>query len=623
MVKYFVRVSVITTICAYIYIFMEWLFFVTKPSFLSMQSIFTVVSLLFTTPLILVIFGTLVISFVGVLSIPKRLQIPKTINQILFIFTPSFIIATIFFLLIDNFTYTIFRFSIGQHLGLFRYVYALLFILLFLWVFKILKLWVESLFWDNWGQMVFIIVGVLFSLSVCATAAKYITIKAEMQVVYETTGENQRSFNIESLPNILIFSPDGLDATHMSIYGYPRETTPFIKSLSSESMIFENHFSNSNTTTASVGSLLSGKLSTRTKVVYDTDIFTGIDSFQHLPGVLRGLGYWNIDLSVRYWADPYDLNMRDSFQVANGRWEQETQWGIWLPKSVRSVFLLETYFLEKTMDRVGSRLKHAFGIADMDNPLSEVLHYNGRKESTLDRISELIDIIDKTKAPFFAHVHLLDTHGPRFHIKKQIFSKGSIEEYDWMDDFFDDAILEFDNQVREVVNHLREKDLFDNTLIIFISDHGSKWRSEQRIPLIIRFPHHRYKGRITRNVQSIDIAPTILDYLGVEIPDWMDGESLLSERKGAYRPIIGTDKNNDIDKCPENYKEPFFGLGGVFAVVCDRYYKLSVWENQLTSRTIEGHTSPCNETNLPSVGEVREIIVDHLGSSGYDVSSLR
>ena len=64
----------------------------------------------------------------------------------------------------------------------------------------------------------------------------------------------------ELIPNILILSADGLEASHMSAYGYSRKTTPFIENLLKESVIFENHFTNSSRTTGSVGSLFSGKL---------------------------------------------------------------------------------------------------------------------------------------------------------------------------------------------------------------------------------------------------------------------------------------------------------------------------------------------------------------------------
>ena len=45
---------------------------------------------------------------------------------------------------------------------------------------------------------------------------------------------------------------------------------------------------------------------------------------------------------------------------------------------------------------------------------------------------------------------------------------------------------------------------------------------------MIRFPKTHPSGRVTENVQLSDVAPTVLQYLGVERPPWMDGISLLN-----------------------------------------------------------------------------------------------
>jgi arylsulfatase A-like enzyme len=59
------------------------------------------------------------------------------------------------------------------------------------------------------------------------------------------------------------------------------------------------------------------------------------------------------------------------------------------------------------------------------------------------------------------------------------------------------------------------------------SDHASQWKITERVPLMIRFPKSAVKGRVAANVQLADVAPTMLSYLGVRIPTWMDGQSLL------------------------------------------------------------------------------------------------
>jgi hypothetical protein len=193
-----------------------------------------------------------------------------------------------------------------------------------------------------------------------------------------------------------------------------------------------------------------------------------------------------------------------------------------------------------------------------------------------------------------------------------------------MDDFYDDAILDFDGHVKEIVQHLKDSNRMEETLLIITSDHPSKWRTDQRVPLIIRYPHQLHKGLVTRNVQSIDIAPTILDYLGEETPEWMDGNSLLPGATEMIRPIVISERGKEgrgatVAEC----KAPFYSLGAISVVIGHKWYRLSLHDGVIISRDIEGHTAPIEEKRLPLVAEVKNFIINHLHDCGYDVSTLR
>ena len=62
-----------------------------------------------------------------------------------------------------------------------------------------------------------------------------------------------------------------------------------------------------------------GKHPLRTRVMYLPDILVGAESYQHLPGILRAQGYYAVQYGFPYYVDAYSLNMLDSFDVANGR----------------------------------------------------------------------------------------------------------------------------------------------------------------------------------------------------------------------------------------------------------------------------------------------------------------
>lgn len=113
-----------------------------------------------------------------------------------------------------------------------------------------------------------------------------------------------------------------------------------------------------------------------------------------------------------------------------------------------------------------------------------------------------------------------------------------------------------DRWVGIFLDRVRELGMYDNTLIIFTSDHGEPlgegkwghgimrkarpWPYEElsHIPLIIRHPKGYGQGkRVKGFAQSCDIAPTVLGFLGVPVPRMMHGKSLLPLVTGAVDKI--------------------------------------------------------------------------------------
>lgn len=105
------------------------------------------------------------------------------------------------------------------------------------------------------------------------------------------------------------------------------------------------------------------------------------------------------------------------------------------------------------------------------------------------------------------------------------------------------SITFIDEQVGRIIEALKEKGLYENTLICFTSDHGDMmgdhhhWRKtyayegSAAIPYIVKFPKDmkaiRPVGTVIENpVELRDFLPTFLDLAGGEIPKDMDGKSL-------------------------------------------------------------------------------------------------
>ena len=99
------------------------------------------------------------------------------------------------------------------------------------------------------------------------------------------------------------------------------------------------------------------------------------------------------------------------------------------------------------------------------------------------------------------------------------------------------SISHIDHHVGRMINTLRARGLYDNTLIVFNSDHGEylgfhhmKGKGNRmydplvRVPLLLKFPGQN--GEATRRddlVNTIDLAPTLLRAAGCEVPSTMRG----------------------------------------------------------------------------------------------------
>ncbi|MDE5676325.1 arylsulfatase [Phocaeicola sp.] len=104
-----------------------------------------------------------------------------------------------------------------------------------------------------------------------------------------------------------------------------------------------------------------------------------------------------------------------------------------------------------------------------------------------------------------------------------------------------------DEQIGRVIQTLKEKGMYDNSLIIFISDHGDMmgdhhhWRKtypyegSTHVPYIVKWPiaEHIASGKVDAPVELRDILPTFLSAAGVSIPTDMDGRPLQQLAKGT------------------------------------------------------------------------------------------
>ncbi len=112
-----------------------------------------------------------------------------------------------------------------------------------------------------------------------------------------------------------------------------------------------------------------------------------------------------------------------------------------------------------------------------------------------------------------------------------------------------EALLAVDDSIGRVMEVLRQKNLLDSTLVIYMGDNGYAWgehgmidkrsayEESMRIPMMMQCPDLIKAGtRLRQMVANIDIAPTILEVAGLEFPRAMDGRSVLGLLQGRTVP---------------------------------------------------------------------------------------
>lgn len=177
----------------------------------------------------------------------------------------------------------------------------------------------------------------------------------------------------------------------------------------------------------------------------------------------------------------------------------------------------------------------------------------------------LLDEID-AQAPFFLYVHVLDPHTPhfppepfksRFAPEIDRFDLGSMESVRGMDELwkqgeqpdartraqleslYDAEIAHIDHQFGRFVEALRSRGLYDDALVVVLSDHGEAfWEHGNRghgkdlfeellrVPLVVKAPRQTTPRRVAALAQHVDLMPTLLDFAGLPSPDDLHGESL-------------------------------------------------------------------------------------------------
>ncbi len=179
-----------------------------------------------------------------------------------------------------------------------------------------------------------------------------------------------------------------------------------------------------------------------------------------------------------------------------------------------------------------------------------------------------------------------------------------------------------DDQLGRMLEALEESGQKDNTVIIFTSDHGETlgdhgliqkgcrfYEGLVRVPLIFSWP-----GQIEQGVQSdalvelLDKAPTLLELAGLDVPDYMQGRSLLPLLQG------GIQEHRDFVRC-EFYDALDLPDGTLATMYRDRRYKLVVYHGHGLGELYDLEEDPEEFENMWDEPEAQPLKLDLLQRS--------
>ena len=301
-----------------------------------------------------------------------------------------------------------------------------------------------------------------------------------------------------NLPNVVLILSDDQAYNDYSFMGHDMIQTPNIDKLASESVVFERGYVTTGVCCPSITTMITGLYPHQNGT-------TGNDP-------LRGV-------SRKPWIDKFKQCPQLPAQLASKGYLSLQTGKYWQGKPEYSGFT----------DDMGPTLRHG-----SDYSLSI-----GR--ATMQPIYDFIAKAQKEEKPFFIWYAPFMPHTPhnppqRLEDKyRKLGAKKQIKYYamcDW-----------FDESCGQLLNHLEEKGLSDNTIIMYICDNGWGRLDDRkgsvkatphelgvRTPIMIKWPGVLSPKRNTTNLASnIDIMPTILSAVGVEVPKELPGINLLDE----------------------------------------------------------------------------------------------
>jgi arylsulfatase A-like enzyme len=369
--------------------------------------------------------------------------------------------------------------------------------------------------------------------------------------------------------NVVLITIDTLRADHLRCYGYGEIETPNIDGLARRGYLFEQALSVASITAPSHATILTGTYPMY-HGVRDNGNYALAPNSLTLAEILKGKGF-----STAAFVSSFVLERR--FGIDQG---------------------FDTY--DSNFEGGASQFKGG------------VRQWMGHEFDNFERNAALTNeavfpwLQRNGKRRFFLWVHYFDPHHD--------YTPPEPWATNYKDRPYDGEIAFADEQLGHLLHELDRVGAAENSLIVVTADHGEGLGEHEkthgltlfdpliRVPLIVVPPKGINKGkRIQRQVVTVDILPTILDLVGVEIPEHVQGSSLRSLMQGG----------DDLGEAPppaysetHRYERPY--RGGILRAIRTPRWKL-------TTREREGERALYDLRNDPK--EKRNVMSDHLDTA--------
>ena len=331
---------------------------------------------------------------------------------------------------------------------------------------------------------VFLFVGLLFIALAAFAVFRFLAPRAKIKK--------------DSNLNVLLITLDTTRADRLGCYGHARARTPNLDGLASAGVRFENVYSQVPLTTPSHCSILTGTYPLYHQV-HNNGTYALPAEVTTLAEVLKGRGFQTAAFVGSFTVDSR-LGLGQGFDVYDDKFAEGQAF-----KPLNA---------ERKADKVYAAFRRWFDGVE--------------------------------KPPFFCWVHFYDPHLP--------YDPPAPYSIDFADSPYDGEVSYMDHTIGQVIASLREKGLLSKTLIVLAGDHGEAFGEKVetghgvflydgtlKVPLILHAEGHLPKGGVIKSrVRLIDIAPSILDLLGLPVPSEIQGTSLLPYIAGREKKDLST-----------------------------------------------------------------------------------